>query len=89
MLKNLNYYILLNNYTEGMKIQEEFRRADIKSRIAPTPSCIHDAYGCGMCILVDEKNINKAKNYINENKLKYLDIVSLENKINPNRDMYC
>lgn len=87
--QELNYYILFQTYTDGMALQKLLREAHIPGRIAPTPRSIQGELGCGMSILLQEKDVEVAKACIEENQAVYHDIVSIPCQINPKRDKYC
>lgn len=87
-MKN-DYYILFENYTQGMMLQKEMRKENIASRIAPAPRTIQGELGCGMSLLIQEEEIAKAKSCIERNHLPYYDIVMLPRQINPRRNKYC
>lgn len=87
--QELNYYILFKTFTDGMALQKLLRKAQILSRIAPTPRSIQGELGCGMSILLKEQDMAAARECIEKNHAAYHDIVSLPCQINPKRDIYC
>ena len=87
--KNIVYYILFQNYTQGMALQGYLRAAAIKSKISPAPRCIQGQLGCGMAIMFAPEDLERVKRVIEENHAEYHDIVPLENQIDPNRHRFC
>lgn len=85
----INYYILFEDYTQGMILQKLLREEKIPSRIAPAPRAIQGELGCGMSILLKEEDVERAKACIEKNKAEYYGIVPLPCQINPHRDQYC
>lgn len=86
---NIYYYILFENYTQGMMLQKLLREEKIASRIAPAPRGIQGELGCGMSILLKSQDIQAAKACIEKHQAVYYDIVALPSQINPRRDKYC
>lgn len=89
MSQELNYYVLFETYTQGMKLQELFRAEGVPSRISPAPRSIQGKLGCGMSILLKAEALEAAKACIQKHNAEYYDIVELPNQINPKRDRYC
>lgn len=85
----INYYILFENYTQGMRLQALLREGGIPSRIAPAPRSVQGELGCGMSILLEEEYLEPAKECIRVNNAEYYDIAALPCQINPRRDKYC
>ena len=88
-MDDLRYYVLFENYTEGMALQELFRSKGINSRIAPAPRSIQGELGCGISILIMPEVLEAAKSAIEENNMSYYDIVPLRGQIKPNRNRFC
>ncbi len=88
-MENINYYILFENYTEGMQLQKLLREEKVPARIAPAPRSIQGELGCGMSILLKEENVKRAKECIEKYGAKYHSIAALPCQINPRRDKYC
>jgi hypothetical protein len=85
----IHYYILFENYTQGMMLQSILREEGISSRISPTPHVLQAKAGCGVSLLILPEEIDWAKSCIEKNHAEYYDIVSLPCQINPNRDKFC
>jgi len=86
---DLRYYVLFETYTEGMALQELFRKLNIKSRIAPAPRSIQGELGCGISILLTPDVVREAKKAIEEHNMSYYDVVPLRGQIKPNRNKFC
>ena len=84
-MAKLNYYVLVSDYTQAMKIQETLREGKIPSRISPTPHAIQGIVGCGVSILLQPEDLENAKNYLEKRSVTYHSIVPLECQINPRR----
>ncbi|MFV0519551.1 MAG: DUF3343 domain-containing protein [Lachnospirales bacterium] len=89
MEKEINYYVLFENHTHGMILQKLLREGNVPSRIAPAPRCTHSTLGCGIALLIKEEHIKEAKEVIHKSKANFIEIIALENEINPFRDRFC
>ncbi len=87
--EKMYYYILFDNYTQGMALQGYLREAKIPSRISPAPRCIQGELGCGMSILFQPEDLERVEACIAQHQAEYHDIVLLENQINPRRNRFC
>lgn len=88
--QEMNYYILFETYTQGMALQKLLREENISSRISPAPRSIQGKLGCGMAILIsDKEELEKAKDCIERHLAPYYAIRELPCQINPRRDRYC
>ncbi len=85
----INYYILFEEYTQGLMLQEQLREENISSRIAPAPRSIQGELGCGMSLLIQPEDIERVRTCIEKNRAEYYDIVSLPCQIKPRRDRFC
>lgn len=84
-MAKLNYYVLVADYTQAMKIQETLREGKVPSRISPTPHAIQGIVGCGVSILLQPEDLEDAKNCLENKGVAYHSIVPLECQINPRR----
>ncbi len=87
--QKINYYILFEEYTQGLLLQELLRAEHIPSRIAPTPHAIQGKLGCGMSLLVQPEDIADVRKCIQEKQPEYYDIIPLPCQIKPRRDQFC
>ena len=85
---NINYYVLVETYTQALEIQRILREGNVPSRITPTPHSIQNIVGCGVAILLLPENLEAAKECIQTNGVNYHSIVSLPCQINPKRDKF-
>lgn len=85
----MSYYILFDTYTDGMALNKAFREENIEARIAPTPHSIQGEYGCGVSLMVEDCNIDRAREFVEKSKAKHAGIAYLDVSINPRRDKYC
>lgn len=84
-MAKLNYYVLVSDHTQAIKIQETLREGDIPSRISPTPHAIQGIVGCGVSVLLLPEDLEAAKCCLEKNGIPYHSIVPLECQINPRR----
>ena len=89
MAERLNYYILFETYTQGMALKGLLDKADVPCRISPAPRSIQGELGCGMSILLEEEDIGRARECIEEHKAVYYDIVPLPCQIDAKRNRFC
>ena len=80
----INYYILFQNYTQGMLLHEH-----ISSRISPAPRSIQGELGCGMSLLIQPEDIDRVRECIEKHHAEYYDIAALPCQINPRRNKFC
>lgn len=85
----LNYYILFENYTHGLALQELLKENQLPSRIAPTPRAIQGELSCGMSLLIKQEDIEGVRNCIQEHNARHHSIVEMPCQINPNRNKFC
>ena len=86
---NLRYYILFENYEQGLALHDLLDEAGVMNRIAPAPAAARGKLCCGMSLLVGADMIEQAKDVIRRENAVYHSIVSLENQLQPRRDRYC
>lgn len=87
--ERINYYILFENYTQGLLLQDYLREEHIPSRIAPAPRSIQGKLGCGMSLLIQPEDIDAVHACILRRQAEYYDIVPLPCQIKPHRDKFC
>ena len=83
------YYILFENYEQGLALHDLLDEAGVMNRIAPAPSAARGTLCCGMSLLVGPDMIGRAKEVISRENAVYHSIVSMENPLQPMRDRYC
>ena len=84
-----HYYILFQNYEEGLVLHDLLDRASVRNRIAPAPAAARGKLCCGMSLLLEESQIEAAKEVIAENQAVYHSIVPMEDQLRARRDRYC
>ena len=85
----IRYYILFDNYEQGLALHDLLDQADVMNRIAPAPASVRGDLCCGMSLLVEADLIDRAREVIAEHKAVHHSIVSLDNQLKPRRDRYC
>lgn len=85
----LRYYILFENYEQGMAMHELLSSQAIRNRIAPAPRVLQGNLSCGMSLMIEEEQIEAVRNCIDRFHPSYHSIASLEGQICSHRDRYC
>ena len=85
----LDYYILFDNYTQGLALHELLRAEGLRARIAPTPRSVEGSQPCGMSLLVRGEDIAAVRECIDRHGAAHRDIVGLPCQINPKRGKFC
>ena len=85
----LNYYVLFDNYTQGLALQEILQGEAVPARITPTPHVLQGELSCGMALLVLPRDIEAVRACIAHHGAAYHDIVALPCQIRPRRDRFC
>ena len=88
-VETLNYYILFENYTQGLALYDLLKEAGLRSRIAPTPRQVQGELSCGMSLLVSEADIGAVRAFLEGSDAAYVRIAELAGQIRPGRDRYC
>lgn len=88
-MPELNYYVLFDNYTQGLALQEILQGENIPARISPTPRVLQGELSCGMALLVMPEHIEAVRECIERRGAEYHDIVSLPCQIQPHRNRFC
>ena len=86
---DVRWYILFQNYEQGLALHDLLDRHDIKNRIAPAPRVLQGKLSCGMSLLIEPEHLEAARACIAENNAEYYDILPLEGQIKSHRDKYC
>ena len=85
----INYYVLFDNYTQGLALQDILQREKIAARITPTPHVLQGELSCGMALLVLPRDIEAVRACIENHGAAFHDIVPLPCQIRPRRDRFC
>lgn len=89
MPEDINYYILFDNYTQGLALFKLLQQEGIPARISPTPHILQEKVSCGMSILAEPENIEAIKTCIAEHGAAYRDIAALPCQIKTDRFKFC
>ena len=85
----VRYYILFENYEQGMALHELLSEQGVRNRIAPAPRVLQGDLSCGMSLLIEEQQLQAAKDCIEKFHPAYHSIAALEGQICSHRDQYC
>lgn len=83
------FYVLFSANTHALMLEEHLRKAGIRARISPTPHDLQGLAGCGVALLIEEKDIAAARGCIEAADIPYVDIVRRDSPFNPRRDRFC
>lgn len=85
--KDLVWYVLFNNHTQGLLLDRLLREAGLHATIVPTPRALNKSCGVALSLQADE--VEAVRILVDRKKVKILDITCMEQDINPRRDRYC
>ena len=85
----VRYYILFDNYEQGLALHDILDAAGVANRIAPAPAAARGKLCCGMSLLVEADMIERARDVMRRKEAAYHSVVPLENQLQPRRDRYC
>lgn len=85
----VRYYILFENYEQGLRLHDLLDGAGVMNRIAPAPAAARGALCCGMSLLVEADAIDAARGVIARENAVHHSIVPMEDQLRPKRDRYC
>ena len=63
--------------------------AGVTNRIAPAPAAARGKLCCGMSLLVEADEIERARDVMRARQAVYHNIMPVENQLQPRRDRYC
>ena len=86
---DIRYYILFENYEQGLALHDLLTQNGLKNRIAPAPRAIQGKLSCGMSLLIEADIIDDVRACVKEHNAPHYDIVPLEGQIKSHRDKYC
>lgn len=86
---DLVYYILFDNYDQGLALYDLLGTKSIECRIAPAPGCLKGRVACGMSVLVKSAWIGRARACIEEHEAAHREIAAVPNQMKATRDRYC
>ena len=85
----IRYYILFDNYEQGLALHDMLDEAGVANRIAPAPAAARGRLCCGMSLLVEADMIDRAREVMREREAAYHSVVPLEGQLQARRDKYC
>ena len=85
----VRYYILFDNYEQGLALHDILDEAGVTNRIAPAPAAARGKLCCGMSLLVEADEIERARDVLRARQAVYHSIMPVENQLQPRRDRYC
>ena len=85
----IRYYILFDNYEQGLALHDLLDEAGVINRIAPAPAAARGKLCCGMSLLVEAGAIEEARQVIRSRNAACHSIVPMEDQLQPRRDRYC
>ena len=85
----LRYYILFDNYEQGLALHALLDENDLPNRIAPSPRCLKEAAACGMALLIHPDHLKAVQSCIEAKKGEYRAILPVEGQLLSRRDQYC
>lgn len=86
---NIRYYILFDNYEQGLALHGLLDENNLPNRISPAPRCLKEATACGMALLIPSDHIDAVRACIEENNGEYRRILPVEGQLLSQRDKYC
>ena len=86
---DIRYYILFENYEQGLALHDLLTNNGLKNRIAPAPRAIQGKLSCGMSLLIEADIIDEVRACVAAHQAPHYDIVPLEGQIKSHRDKYC
>ena len=86
---DIRYYILFENYEQGLALHDLLTSQGFKNRIAPAPRAIQGKLSCGMSLLIEADIIDQVRDCVKEHNAPHYDIVPLAGQVKSHRDKYC
>lgn len=83
------WYILFDNYEQGLALHALLDEHGLDNRIAPAPRCLKEAAACGMALLIGPERIDAVRACIEAHHGEYRVIVPFEGLLLSRRDKYC
>ena len=85
----VRYYILFENYEQGLALHDLLDNAGVMNRITPAPAAARGKLCCGMSLLIEADAIDAARAVIARESAAHYGIVPMEDQLRPKRDRYC
>ncbi len=64
----VRWYILFDNYEQGLALHALLDEDGLDNRIAPAPRCLKEAAACGMALLIGPEQIDAVRACIEGNE---------------------
>ncbi len=88
-MADVRWYILFDNYEQGLALHELLDTHGLPNRIAPAPRCLKEAAACGMSLMIGADEIDAVRACIGAHCGEYRAILPLKDQLRPRRDRYC
>ena len=75
----MRYYILFDNYTDGLKLEASLKNKKIKYVISPTPRELSSC--CGISVMYHKEDEERIKKIVNEESLSVKGFHSLRKEV--------
>ena len=85
--KEMAWYVLFENHTQGLLLDKLLREAGLHSIIVPTPRALSKS--CGVALALQTEEVEAVRALIRLEGADILEIASMERDINPRRDRFC
>ena len=85
----VRWYILFDNYEQGLALHALLDENGLDNRISPVPRCLKEAAACGMALLIGPEWIDAVRACVEANHGEYRVIVPFEGQLLSHRDRYC
>ena len=85
----IHWYILFENYEQGLALHALLDGEGVPNRIAPAPRSIQGELSCGMSLLIESADLRTAKAVIEAHMAPHYAVVPLAGQIHSHRDKYC
>ena len=66
----VRYYILFENYEQGLALHDILDEAGVMNRIAPAPAAARGKLCCGMSLLIEADAIERARDVMREKEAR-------------------
>ncbi|MBQ3356145.1 MAG: DUF3343 domain-containing protein [Oscillospiraceae bacterium] len=85
----VRWYILFDNYEQGLALHALLDEHSLPNRISPAPRCLKEAAACGMALLIGADVIESVRACIEQHSGEYRVILPVEGQLLSHRDKYC
>jgi hypothetical protein len=85
--ENLAWYVLFQNHTQGLLLDDLLSKAGLHATIVPTPRALSKS--CGMALALRGEEVEAVRALVSREGAEILEIACIERDINPQRDRFC